>query len=169
MEDKFWEEDALQESYIEEFIIQVGDSDEEDSNSDSDISGSSKESDDLSFMLSVFFNRSCQWWCEHSKSHLDHSWVMHFFLIAFVCSHPTFECYIYIHVKCIIYNVNCIIFIYLHSCCLCFFNRSCQWWCGHSKSHLDHSWVLHIFCSLLLFAVIPHLSATYYTCKMYYL
>ena len=46
VEDKFWEEDALQESYIEEFIIQVGDSDEEDSNSDSDISGSSEESDD---------------------------------------------------------------------------------------------------------------------------
>ena len=36
MEDKFWEEDALQESYIE-FIM--GDSDEEDSNSDYDISG----------------------------------------------------------------------------------------------------------------------------------
>ena len=33
VEDKFWEEDALQESYIE-FIIHVGDSDEEDSNSD---------------------------------------------------------------------------------------------------------------------------------------
>ena len=46
VEDKFWEEDALQESYIEEFIIQVGASDEEDSNSDSDISGSSEESDD---------------------------------------------------------------------------------------------------------------------------
>ena len=37
VEDKFREEDALQKSYIEEFIIQVGDSDEEDSNSDSDI------------------------------------------------------------------------------------------------------------------------------------
>ena len=46
VEDKLWEEDPLQESYIEEFIIQVGDSDEEDSNSDSDISGSSEESDD---------------------------------------------------------------------------------------------------------------------------
>ena len=47
VEDKFWEDDALQESYIEEFIIQVvGDSDEEDSNSDSHISGSSEESDD---------------------------------------------------------------------------------------------------------------------------
>ena len=46
MEDKFWEEGALQESYIEEFIIQVGDSDEEDSNSDSDISGSSEASDE---------------------------------------------------------------------------------------------------------------------------
>ena len=45
VEDKFWEEDALQESYIEEFIIRVGDSDE-DSNSNSDISGSSEESDD---------------------------------------------------------------------------------------------------------------------------
>ena len=29
----------------------------------------------------------------------------YFLLVAFVCSHPTFECYIYIHVKCIIYNV----------------------------------------------------------------
>ena len=46
VEDKFWEEDALQESYIEEFIIQVSDSDREDSNSNSDISGSSEESDD---------------------------------------------------------------------------------------------------------------------------
>ena len=45
VEDKFWEEDALQESYIEEFIIQVGDSDKEYSNSDSDISGSSEDSD----------------------------------------------------------------------------------------------------------------------------
>ena len=52
MEEKFWEEDALQGSYIEEFIIQVGDSDEQDSNSDSDISGSSEESDDETFMLS---------------------------------------------------------------------------------------------------------------------
>ena len=33
VEDKFWEEDALQESYIK-FIIQVGDLDKEDSNSD---------------------------------------------------------------------------------------------------------------------------------------
>ena len=45
-----------------------------------------------------------------------------FLLIAFVCSHPTFECYINIHVKCIIYNVN-VYFLgyYLHSCCLCVF------------------------------------------------
>ena len=28
----------------------------------------------------------------------------YFLLVAFVCSHPTFECYI-IHVKCIIYNI----------------------------------------------------------------
>ena len=52
-----------------------------------------------------------------------------------------------------------------HSCCLCFFNRSCQWWCGHSKSHLDHNWVLHIF--LLIAFVCSHptliLSAIYNT------
>ena len=31
VEDKFWEKDALQESYIEEFIIRVGGSDSESS------------------------------------------------------------------------------------------------------------------------------------------
>ena len=46
MEDKFWEEDALQELYIEEFITQVGDSDKKDLNSDLDISVSSEESND---------------------------------------------------------------------------------------------------------------------------
>ena len=84
-----------------------------------------------------------------------------FLLIAFVCSHPTFECYIYIHVKCIIYNVNVLFLCIIHIHVVCVFNHSCQWWCGHSKSHLDHSWVLHIFGLLLLYAIIPHLSAIY--------
>ena len=49
VEDKFWEEDALQETYIEEFIIRTGGSDSEgssESDSDSDISCSSSDDND---------------------------------------------------------------------------------------------------------------------------
>ena len=44
----------------------------------------------------------------------------YFLLITFVCSHPTFECYIYIHVKSIIYNVNVLFLciIYIHVVCV---------------------------------------------------
>ena len=45
VEDKFWEEDALQESYIE-FIKRVGGSDSESSDEDSECSTSSSRSDE---------------------------------------------------------------------------------------------------------------------------